>query len=38
MAAILSKPDIYRLLNQKPPLIEGWMNLEEQVQTTVESP
>jgi len=33
MTAILSKPDIHRLLNQEPPLIEDWINLEEQVQT-----
>ena len=32
MAAILSKQDIYRLLQQKPPLIEGGINLDEQVQ------
>jgi len=32
MAAILSKEDIHRLLNQEPPLIEGWVDLEEQVQ------
>jgi len=32
MAAILSKQDIYRLLKQQPPLIEGCINLEEQVQ------
>jgi dUTP pyrophosphatase len=32
MAAILSKPDIHRLLQKKPPLIEGYINLEEQVQ------
>jgi len=32
MAAILSKPDIYRLLQQEPPLVEGFINLEEQVQ------
>ena len=32
MAAILSKQDIYRLLQQQPPLIEGCINLEEQVQ------
>ncbi len=32
MAAILSKTDIHRLLQQQPPLIEGWINLEEQVQ------
>ena len=32
MAAILSKQDIYRLLQQEPPLIEGGVNLDEQVQ------
>ncbi len=32
MTAILSKPDIQRLLKQEPPLIEGYINLEEQVQ------
>ena len=32
MAAILSKQDIRRLLEQEPPLIEGYINLEEQVQ------
>jgi len=32
MAAILSKQDIDRLLQQEPPLIEGYINLEEQVQ------
>jgi len=32
MAAILSKQDIHRLLQQEPPLIEGYVNLEEQVQ------
>ena len=32
MAAILSKQDIHRLLQQQPPLIEGYINLEEQVQ------
>ena len=32
MAAILSKQDIHRLLQKKPPLIEGCINLEEQVQ------
>ncbi len=32
MAAILSKQDIHRLLKAKPPLIEGFINLEEQVQ------
>ena len=30
--AVLSKRDIHRLLKQKPPLIEGYINLEEQVQ------
>ncbi len=32
MAAILSKTDIQRLLKQEPPLIEDYINLEEQVQ------
>ena len=32
MAAILSKPDIRELLQQEPPLIEDYINLEEQVQ------
>jgi dUTP pyrophosphatase len=32
MTAILSRQDIYRLLRQQPPLIEGCINLEEQVQ------
>jgi len=32
MAAILSKQDIQRLLQQEPPLIEGYINIEEQVQ------
>jgi len=32
MAAILSKQDILRLLKGEPPLIEGFINLEEQVQ------
>ena len=32
MTAILSRQDIYRLLQQQPPLIEGYINLEEQVQ------
>ena len=32
MAAILSKQDIHWLLQKKPPLIEGCINLEEQVQ------
>ena len=33
MAAILSRQDIQKLINQEPPLIEGWIDLEEQVQT-----
>ena len=32
MATILSKQDIQRLLQQEPPLIEGYINLEQQVQ------
>ena len=32
MPAILSRDDIHRLLQQQPPLIEGYINLEEQVQ------
>jgi dUTP pyrophosphatase len=32
MAAILSKPDIQRLLRQEPPLIEDYTNLEDQMQ------
>jgi len=32
MAVILSQPDIRRLLQQKPPLIEGYINLEQQLQ------
>jgi dUTP pyrophosphatase len=32
MAAILSQQDIHRLLQQEPPLIEGYINLDEQVQ------
>ncbi len=32
MALVLSKNDIHRLLRQQPPLIEGYINLEEQVQ------
>ena len=32
MSTILSKQDIHRLLNKKPPLIEGLVNPEEQVQ------
>ena len=33
MAAALSKKDIHTVLNQEPPLIESWIDLEEQVQT-----
>ncbi len=32
MTAILSKQDIHRLLQQEPPLVEGFINLDEQVQ------
>jgi len=32
VAAILAKQDIQRLLQQSPPLVEGGINLEEQVQ------
>ena len=32
MAAILAKQDIQRLLQQSPPLVEGGINLEEQIQ------
>ena len=32
MSAVLSQHDIYRLLEQEPPLVEGYINLEEQVQ------
>ena len=32
MTAILSQQDIYKLLNQEPSLIEGWLDLDEQVQ------
>ena len=32
MAATLSREDIYRLLQQQPPLVEGYINLEEQLQ------
>ncbi len=32
MAAVLSKQDIYQLLQKQPPLIEGYINLEEQLQ------
>ena len=32
MKTVLSKQDIHRLLQQEPPLIEGYIDLEEQVQ------
>lgn len=32
MAVVLSKQDIYRLIQSQPPLIEGAVNLSEQVQ------
>jgi dUTP pyrophosphatase len=32
MAVVLSKPEIQRLLKKKPPLVEGYTNLEEQLQ------
>ena len=32
MSAILAKSEIQRLLKQKPPLIEGWIDLEQQLQ------
>jgi dUTP pyrophosphatase len=32
MALVLSKPEIRRLLKKAPPLIEGYINLEEQLQ------
>ena len=32
MGAVLSNHDIHRLLKQEPPLIEGYINLEEQLQ------
>ncbi len=32
MTAVLSKQDIFRLLKQKPPLLEGYIDLGEQVQ------
>jgi len=32
MTAVLSKEDILKLLQQEPPLVEGYVNLEEQVQ------
>jgi len=32
MSAVLSQHDIYRLLEQEPPLVESYINLKEQVQ------
>ena len=32
MTTVLSRQDIHSLLNQEPPLIEGYIDLEEQVQ------
>ncbi len=32
MTTVLSKEDIHKLLQQEPPLVEGYVNLEEQVQ------
>jgi dUTP pyrophosphatase len=32
MTAVLSREDIHELLQQEPPLVEGYVNLEEQVQ------
>jgi len=31
--AVLSGQDIHRLITKEPPLVEGWINLEDQVQT-----
>ena len=31
--AVLSRQDIHKRLKQEPPLVEGWIDLEEQVQT-----
>lgn len=33
MAVVLSRHDIQRLLKQEPPLVEGWTDLGQQVQT-----
>jgi dUTP pyrophosphatase len=30
--SVLSSKDIRRLIKQKPPLVEGWLNIDEQVQ------
>ena len=32
MAVILSEQDIHKLLQQEPPLVEGYINLDEQIQ------
>ena len=32
MVAVLSQQDIHRLLQQEPPLVESYINLQEQVQ------
>ncbi len=32
MTAVLSREDIHHLLGQEPPLVEGWVDLEQQVQ------
>ena len=32
MTTVLSKSEIHRLLQQKPPLIEDWVDLEQQIQ------
>ncbi len=32
MTAVLTKADICRLMKEKPPLVECWVNLEEQIQ------
>ena len=32
MSAVLSRQEIYRLLKQKPPLVESYLDLDEQVQ------
>ncbi|MDD5510588.1 MAG: deoxyuridine 5'-triphosphate nucleotidohydrolase [Dehalococcoidales bacterium] len=32
MSAVLSRQEIYRLLDRKPPLVESYLNLDEQVQ------
>ncbi len=32
MSAVLTKPEIQQLIKRKPPLIEGWVDLEQQLQ------